>query len=289
MTVGEWLREAESRLASAEIASPRLEAQQLACHVLRVDRSWLLAHPDHDFNDLAGEQLMQRRLAGEPLSYILGWREFYGRTFGVDPSVLVPRHETETVVELALSLGPSSANLNGGSPPADSYSVLDVGAGSGILAITFKLERPSWEITAVDISPDAIATASANARFLEAKVRFVVSDLFESLLGESFNLIVSNPPYIADSETLPIDVAGYEPKGALFAGPDGMHYYRRLATEAPACLFDGGILIVEVGYSQSARVRSLFEANGWVHLETRKDMAGIERALAFRYSYECDI
>jgi release factor glutamine methyltransferase len=266
-----------------------MEAQQLAAHVLRVDRAWLLAHPEEEFNELAGEQLIQRRLASEPLAYILGWREFYGRPFGVDRSVLIPRHETETVIELALALAPPSLNLNGGAPAQDNFSVLDVGTGSGILAITLKLERPHWEMTAVDISPEAIATASASARFLGAKVRLVVSDLFAGVLGESFDMIVANPPYIGTSETLPREVADHEPATALYGGADGLDFYRRIAAEAPTYLHDGGLLIVEVGHTQADSVRALLEENGWSHVETRKDLSGTERAIAARFFHECAI
>ncbi len=254
-----------------------MESQQLAAHVMRVDRTWLLAHPKHEFNDLAGEGLLQRREAGEPLAYILGWREFYGRTFGVDPSVLVPRHETEVLVETALQLG----------PPEGTFSVLDMGTGSGILAVTLKLERPAWEVTAVDISSEALTTASANAKFLEARVRFVLSDGFEGLLGESFDMIVCNPPYIGHAEVLPHEVRAFEPSGALFADNGGLAFYERLAAEAPAYLSDGGLLLVEVGHTQAEQVRMIFEGAAWSVESIRSDLSGIERVVVLRYAFEC--
>ncbi len=294
MTTQSWLQEAESRLRESGIESAYLEAQMLAGHVLRVDRSWLLAHPDHEFNELAGEQLLQRRLVGEPLAYILGWREFYGRTFGVDPSVLIPRHETETLIEAALALGPPLGFPNGGATrptyrPTDlpTYSVLDMGTGSGILAVTLKLERPSWEVTAVDISPPALSTASANARFLGALVRFLLSDGFEAMLGESFDMIVSNPPYVGTAEKLPREVSHHEPEQALYAGSDGLDFYRRISEQAKDHLNDGGSLLLEVGHTQSEAVQRLFESGGWTHVETRRDLSGIERVLAFRHQFEC--
>ena len=277
MRLDEWLRNATTRLDLAGIDSPRLEAQVLAAHVLRVDRSWLLAHPGHDFNDLAGEGLLQRREAREPLAYLTGYREFRGREFGVDPSVLIPRHETEELVEAALAL-----------PDAPAASrVLDLGTGSGILAVTLKLERAAWDVTAVDVSPEALATASANARFHGADVRFVLSDGFGALLGESFDLIVSNPPYIGDDEELPPEVREHEPSTALFSGPTGLEFYVRLAREAPAHLEDDGRILLEVGHTQAAEVRAIFEGAGWSHETTRRDLSGVERVVGFRWRFEC--
>ena len=291
MRLDEWLRAATTRLDLAGVDSPRLEAQVLAAHVLRVDRSWLLAHPDHEFNDLAGEGLLQRREGGEPLAYLTGYREFYGRTFGVDPSVLIPRQETEELVEEALDRG--LAIVDRGDDSSDPKSeirnpkCLDLGTGSGILAITLKLERPAWDVTAVDVSPEALATASANARHLGAGVRLVLSDGFSALLGESFDLIVSNPPYIGDAEELPRDVREYEPATALFSGPTGLEFYARLANEAANHLEDGGLLLLEVGHRQAGEVVALFEGAGWRHETTRRDLSGVERVVAFRPSFDC--
>ncbi len=279
MRLDEWLRNATTRLDLAGVDSPRLEAQVLAAHVLRVDRSWLLAHPEHDFNELAGETLLQRREAREPLAYLTGYREFRGLQFGVDPSVLIPRQETEELIEAALE----SEITN------DSPRVLDLGTGSGILAITLKLERPAWDLTAIDLSSEALATASANARFHGADVRFVLSDGFAALLGESFDLIVSNPPYIGNEEELPPEVKDHEPPFALFSGPTGLEFYARLANEAPAHLEDGGLLLLEVGHRQASEVRALFEGAGWQHETTRRDLSGVERVVGFRWSYECAV
>ena len=276
MRLDEWLRHATTRLDLAGVDSPRLEAQVLAAHVLRVDRSWLLAYPEHDFNDLAGEGLLQRREGGEPLAYLVGHREFYGRKFGVDSSVLVPRQETEELAEAALELSSRQTR-----------SILDVGTGSGVLAVTLKLERPEWDVTAVDVSPEALATASANARFHRAAVRFVLSDGFEALLGESFDLIVSNPPYIGDDEILASEVRDWEPSGALFAGPTGLEFYARLANEAAGYLSDGGLLLLEVGHTQAAAVVAMFEGAGWHHETTRRDLSGVERVVGFRPLFEC--
>lgn len=268
MTVAEWIRLAEARLRQLEVESPRLEAQVLAAHVLRVDRVWLIAHGDEEFPDLAGESLLQRREAYEPLAYILGYRDFYGRTFTVDSSVLIPRHETEILVESALA-------LSGPEP----RSVLDLGTGSGILAITLKLERPHWSVTAVDKSPEALATASANARFHGAKIRFLLSDGFSSLLGESFDLIVTNPPYIGFDEELSASVKSHEPAMALFSGPSGLEFYDRLAVEAADYLDRGGLLAMEVGYRQAESVSQLFRDQNWEVRQVVPDLSGIQRVV----------
>ena len=277
MRLDEWLRNATTRLDLAGIDSPRLEAQVLAAHVLRVGRSWLLAHPEHEFPDLAGEALLQRREAREPLAYLTGYREFRGREFQVDPSVLIPRHETEELVEAALALYGDRPTL----------AVLDLGTGSGVLAATLKLERPAWEVTAVDVSPEALATASVNARFHGANVRFVLSDGFSALLGEGFDLVVSNPPYVGDAEELPPEIRDHEPPGALFAGPTGLEFYERLAREAPDHLQDGGGILLEVGHRQASAVRSIFEDAGWRHETTRRDLSGVERVVGFSWRFEC--
>jgi release factor glutamine methyltransferase len=275
MTLREWLLQAEARLRALGVDSPRLEAQVLATHILRVDRSFLFAHPEHDFPDLAGEAMLQRREAHEPLAYLVGHREFFGRDFRVTPAVLIPRQDTEVLVETALK-------SSGG-------TVLDIGAGSGAIAVTLKLERPQWEVTAVDISPAALEVAEGNAKDLGANVRFLLSDGFEALLGESFDLIVTNPPYIGRSEPLAKEVGGHEPELALYGGETGLEFYERLAREASAYLNDGGQMMMEVGYQQAAAVRALFEAAGWEHVETVPDLSGIDRVVVVRHPWVCAV
>ncbi len=268
MTISEWLRSAGSRLEASGIESFRLEAQLLAAHVLGTDRSFLLAHPDEEFNELAGESVLLRRLAGEPLAYILGWREFYGRRFSVGPSVLIPRHDTEILVEAALE-------FLGTRPGA---SVLDIGTGSGCIAVTLALEA-RCQVTAIDISLEALETAQRNASDLGADVRFVKSDGFAELLDQTYDLIVSNPPYIGSEEQLPREVIDFEPRGALISGQTGLEFYERLAGEAGDHL--KGRLILEVGYMQAFAVEDLFVGKGWRHVETRRDMALIDRVVVF--------
>ncbi|MGV3614887.1 MAG: peptide chain release factor N(5)-glutamine methyltransferase [Fimbriimonas sp.] len=273
MTLREWLTHAELRLRTAGFEAPRLEAQVLAGHILRVDRSFLFAHPEHEFPDLAGEAILQRREGHEPLAYIVGRREFFGRDFRVTPAVLIPRQDTEILVETALA--------------AEAKTVLDVGTGSGAIAVTIKAERPHWNVTAVDVSPAALEVAKENAERLGADVRFLLSDAFEAVLGESFDLIVTNPPYIGRDEPLAEEVGRHEPELALYGGETGLEFYERLAREAAGYLEDGGRLMMEVGYRQAAAVRGRFEAEGWSQVETVADLNGIERVVVVSHPWAC--
>jgi release factor glutamine methyltransferase len=281
MTVSEWIRNATLRLEAAGVESPRLEAQVLAGHVLLADRAWLVAHDDALFPDLAGETLLHRRENREPLAYIVGGREFYGRWFRVRPGVLIPRQDTEILVEVALE-AIDALEERRDPDDFDALRILDIGVGSGAIAVTLKLERPETDVMAVDVSLAAISTARENAELLEANVEISASDLFGKLEEYRFDLVVSNPPYIAESETLSPEVAEHEPSMALFSGPTGLEIYRRLANEAKGRLTDSGSLIVEVGHTQAAAVKALFEEAGWTHLLTKQDLAGIDRVLAFR-------
>lgn len=269
MTVAEWCRAAEARLRAAGVEAPRLEAQVLAGHVLAESRTWVLAHPDHEFNDLAGEGLLQRREAGEPLAYILGHRQFYGRRFWVGPGVLVPRLETETLVQ---------AVLGAGLPPR--AKVLDIGTGSGCIGITLKLESPAWEVVMLDLSPDALRIAQANADTLDASVILVHGDLLPE--GDArFDAIVTNPPYVAAADALPREVRDFEPAMALFAGEDGLAVYRRLAREAGSVLEPGGRLFTEVGDGQADAVIGTFASESWTARGEWRDLQGTRRVLAF--------
>jgi release factor glutamine methyltransferase len=278
MTIAPWLDQAEARLRAAGVESPRLEAQVLGGHLFRKDRSWVLAHGDAEVPELAAETLLLRREAREPLAYILGYREFYGRRFRVTQDVLIPRQETETLVEATLAL----TDL----PDA---SVLDLGTGSGCIAATLKLERPGWNVAASDVSERALAVAQENAEELGAEVRFVLSDGFRELLGESFDRIVTNPPYIGREEELMPEVREHEPEVALFAEENGLAFYRLLAAEAPAHLNDGGMLLMEVGHRQAERVAELFREAGWSHLESIPDLSGVERVVVARWSFGCKL
>lgn len=268
-TLGEWVRDATVRLQMAGFEDAALEAQVLAAHALGQTRSWVLAHPDAPVPPEGGA-LLERRARHEPLSYVTGRREFYGRVFRVGPGVLIPRQETESLVDPALQ-------SQGG-------RVLDIGTGSGCLAITLALERPKWAVTACDISDDALRQAKANAAELNARVNLVQSDLVSALGGEEFDLIVSNPPYIRSNADLPLEIAQFEPAVALFAGEDGLDVYRRLAREAPTVMAEGAQLLVEIGDDMRDAVVEVFVAAGWWLVQERSDLLGRPRALAFALS-----
>lgn len=239
----------------------------MAAHALGKDRSWILAHPESEVPSGA-DALLARRAAREPLAYILGQREFYGRMFEVEPGVLIPRQETETLVDVALE------GLGG--------KVLDVGTGTGCLAVTIKLERPQWMVAACDVSQVALHVARRNAERLGATVHVAKSDLFEAFQGVQFGLIVSNPPYIRAAEELQPEVGQFEPSEALYAGPDGLAVYRRLAAEAGPCLTPWGHLVLEIGDGMAAEVTTVFEEQGWTLVEIRNDLGGTPRAAVFQ-------
>ena len=270
MRLDAWISQAEARLAAGGIASSRMEAQVLAGHVLRVERPWLIAHPDHDFPELAGEPLLQRRLSSEPLAYILGWREFYGRRFAVRPGVLIPRQETETLVEAALELYGAKGSAN----------VLDVGTGSGCLAATLKLEKPGWTVIAGDKSWEALDIATANFKDLGADVLPTLTDGTNAIVYQSLDLIVTNPPYVASDDELASEIRDWEPHDALFAGNHGLAFYEKLAIEASLVLKSSGLLLTELGAGQLERVTTIFEAGGWRTVKSWPDLSGIDRVLA---------
>ncbi|HUX68412.1 MAG TPA: peptide chain release factor N(5)-glutamine methyltransferase [Terriglobales bacterium] len=271
-TLRQLLVQAAAALERAGVAEPRLTAAVLLAHRLGRDRAYLYAHSEAELpaeEQAAWERLIARRAAGAPLQYLTGEQEFYGRRFQVSPAVLIPRPETELVVEAALERLPPDA-------PA---RIVDVGTGSGCIAVTLALERPQAEVVATDRSSAALAVARANAAALGARVAFVETDLLAGLAGP-FDLIVSNPPYVAEAElaTLQPEVREHEPRAALVAGPLGTEIYARLIPQAQAALRPGGWLVLELGYESAAAVRELLGA-GWGEVETRRDLQGWERVL----------
>ena len=271
-TLAECLASAARRLADALALSPRearLEAQILFAHALGVNRAWLIGH-DRDVPPAAPaiEALLLRRLAGEPVAYLLGEREFYGRTFRVTPDVLIPRPDTELLVDLALE------HL----PPRTSRTLLDVGVGSGVVAVSLALERPLCQICGVDLSASALEVARANARALQAQVELLLGDGLDALSGRRFDLIVSNPPYIAAADPhLNQGDLRFEPRLALAAGGDGLDLIRRLVGEAPGHLEVGGWLLLEHGWDQAGAVRDLLHGGGFTGVFSARDLGGHER------------
>lgn len=272
VTLRQWLDEATLQLAQLGIDSAALEAQVLAAHALSRDRAWLLAHSNEPVQDECLDVLLARRLRREPLAYIVGVREFYGRPFAVSPSVLIPRQETETLVDAGLDV------LRDRKKPR----ILDLGTGSGCLAITLSLERPDAQVNAVDISPRALAIARQNSESLGAKLRLLESDLFAALPRERFDLIVTNPPYVSLGAVLEPEVRDWEPGEALFAGPEGLDLYIRLAREARPWLEPDGLLLVELGDGACRAVKRVFEVQGWQMAGTWRDLMGMERVLGVR-------
>ncbi len=273
-TAADCLATASLQLAAAlglEKREARLEARALAAFSWDVAPAWLIAHdtdPLSEAQTTQFETLLTRRLAGEPVAYLTGTREFYGRPFQVSPDVLIPRPDTELLVELAL------ARI----PPGQAKDVLDLGTGSGCIAITLALERPLARVTAVDRSAAALSVAQRNAGILNARVEFLTSDWFDALAGRRFDLIVSNPPYVAAADPhLARGDVRFEPLSALAAGQDGLDDLRRLIRGARTHLRPGGTLLLEHGYDQADAVLALLRANGIRLPRSWADLAGILR------------
>lgn len=270
-TLGELLRSAANRLAAS--ASPRLDAEVLMMRLLGVDRSFLYARPETELPAkvaAAYDTLVDARERGMPVAYLTGEREFFSRVFRVTPDTLIPRPDTERLVDAALQL----------KVPEDAR-VLDLGTGTGALAITLALEVPEWDVTATDASAPALAVARDNAARLGAVVRFLAGDWYAALpAGDRFHLVVSNPPYIAvDDPHLVVGDVRFEPRGALVSAPDGLADIRRIVDGARDVLVDGGWLLLEHGWQQGEAVRAIAEAAGYAPVKTLDDLAGNPRAL----------
>jgi release factor glutamine methyltransferase len=245
--------------------------------VLGVNRAYLLAHPERVLDETqqaAYRALLQRRLAGEPLAYILGEREFFGLTFKVTPATLIPRPDTELLVELALQRIPQHGR------------VLDLGTGSGAIALSIAHSRPDAQVTAVDASAGALEVAQDNALRLNVNnARLLHSNWFSALSNERYDLIVSNPPYIEDADAhLEQGDLRFEPRSALASGADGLDDIRRIVADAKHHLDAGGWLMFEHGYDQAARVRELLAAARYAEVFSARDLSGIERVSGGRYA-----
>jgi release factor glutamine methyltransferase len=271
MTVRTALLQGAKLLDDATVGVARLTAEVLLAHALHRDRAYLYGHPEHDLSELEWlhyGRYLHERMQGKPTQYITGRQEFYGREFRVTPDVLIPRPETEHVVETALRLAP------------DAVRILDVGCGSGCLAVTLRLETGA-AVWGADISPAAVRVAAENARQLDAPVSFVACDLMSALANGSMDLIVSNPPYVplGDKAGLQREVRDWEPHVALFGGATGVEIYERIVRDAERVLRPGGWLVLELGFTTSGRVAAMFGGR-WRDLEIAPDLAGIPRVIA---------
>jgi release factor glutamine methyltransferase len=269
MTIRTALAQGSELLERDRIPEPRLTAEVLLGHAIRCDRAYFYAHPEQQLREVEWihyGRYLDERLKGKPTQYITKRQEFYGREFMVSRDVLIPRPETELLVETVLKLKPAPGIL------------IDIGTGSGAIAVTLslELERP---VVATDLSFEACAIARSNAIKLGARVQFLEADLFKPFADGIADIVVSNPPYIpfSDRASLQREVRDWEPSLALFGGPTGTAIYERLIPEAKRVLKPGGILALEIGFGQSEAVEEL--AAGWVNRQFFPDLAGIPRVL----------
>ena len=248
----------------------------LLSFALRRDRSYLYAHSDDELSEIAWihyGRYLHERLNGKPTQYITKRQEFYGREFRVTPDVLIPRPETEHLVEAAIArIAPGS-------------TVLDVGTGSGAIAVTLALECPTTRVIATDISVAALRVTGHNAAGLHANVSLVACDLINAIANRSVDMLVSNPPYVplAEASGLQREVRDFEPHGALFAGPTGLEIYRRLIADAPRVLRPNGWFLAELGYNSSEPVKAML-GSAWTDVELIPDLSGIPRVISARLS-----
>lgn len=288
LTIAEALDEAAATLREAGTPDARREAASLLAYVLERDRAYLIMHRDEKpahVELIRFRHAVERRAAGEPLQYIKGRQEFYGLEFEVTPDVLIPRPETELLVETALKL---VENI-------ESPLVCDVGTGSGCIAVSLLHEHAGAKVSALDVSAAALRVAARNAarHAVAERVTFLVSDCFDALHAARFkdvrfDIIVSNPPYIAeaDIEELQREVRDHEPHLALTPGGDGLGVVRRLVAEAPTFLKPGGHLVFEIGFDQHEPLKNLIDPRVWTLLDIRRDLQGIPRTVLLRRGWE---
>jgi release factor glutamine methyltransferase len=280
VTVAKAVEEAAERLAVGPHAErARLDAETLLMHTLGVNKAWLLAHASDEIAKERAKcyaEFVQRRFLGEPIQYITGEAEFYGLPFRVTPDVLIPRPETEHLVEQVIALATEFSRPR----------IVDVGTGSGAIAIALARHLPDARITTIDVSEKALYVARENAarNAVSERVRLLAGDLLEPVSGEQFDLVVSNPPYVPDGdrESLSVEVREFEPALALFAGADGLEVYRRLIPAAYAALAPGGHILLEIGYGQAEQVRALLVASGFEGIHFIPDLQGIPRVACGR-------
>jgi release factor glutamine methyltransferase len=269
--VGEALDAARDRLAATS-KNPRRDADLLLEHVLGCDQTALLTHPERVLSAEESQQfhrLVERRLASEPMQYLAGEQEFFGLRFEVSSAVLIPRPETEHLVEAVLERFEREQAVR----------IIDVGTGSGAIAVTLAHALPRSRVTAVDLFPAALEVARRNAQWhaVNDRLTLLSSDLLAEVDGTDFDAVVANPPYIAEGEVLEPQVANYEPHSALYAGPTGLEVYERLIPQAAGVLKPGGWLMLEIGYGQGSAVRNLMR--GWAGVTLIDDLQGIPRVV----------
>jgi len=290
------LTTAIARLTEARVPSPRMNAELLLRFILDSDRAYLYAHPERELmpeEQARYDEVLRQRARGVPAQYITGHQEFWGMDFIVTPAVLIPRPETEHLIETVLKLACHPEERSEGSAVANdqrrttSDRIVDVGTGSGCIAIALAKELPNAEIHATDISPDALEIAEANAarHQMQTRINFHDTDLLRGLESESFDLVVSNPPYVGESEEdqVQLEVRKFEPRNAVFAGPTGLEVIERLIPQAQRVLKPGGWLILEVSGSIAGGVRRLLKE--WTNLRITSDLQGIPRVALAQKSF----
>lgn len=290
MQIAEALQGARTALEQAgpESGNGMLDAQLLMAHVLAKPREYLLAHGEDEITaaqQASYEQLLARRAEGEPLAYLTGRKAFWTFELEVAPAVLIPRPETECLVEAALAI--AASDLQGDAETeaiAEPLTIADLGTGSGAIALALAQELPEAEVIGVDLSPEALAIAAANAARLGLSVRFVQSNWAEALANNSLNMVVANPPYVAvDDPHLGQSSLPFEPRQALVAEQGGMADLRWIAEQAREKLRSGGWLLMEHGYDQQAKLIALLRELGYQQAAGRQDLAGIDRLIVARW------
>jgi release factor glutamine methyltransferase len=294
MKLRDFLGYGESQLdAGPHPDRAKRDAETLLLHLIGKNKAWLLAHAEDDFAGCSAiryASLLERRSKGEPIQYITGETEFYRLPLRVTPNVLIPRPETEHLVEkcLALATHPGAPSFRPplreeweSTNPTSPIRVLDIGTGSGAIAIALGHNLFSADITAADVSLNALSLAEENAKRNGVAIRFLQGDLLAPVAGETFDLIVSNPPYVpsTDRASLAVEVRDHEPALALFAGDDGLEIYRRLIPQAFAALTPGGFIALEIGYGQQPAIQSLLADTGFTNIEFTPDLQGIPRVV----------
>jgi release factor glutamine methyltransferase len=283
----EALTSAIDRFSATDVPSPRMNAELLLMFTIGCDRAFLHAHPERELSEdelRRYEQALSQRSRGIPAQYITGHQEFWGMDFIVSPAVLIPRPETEHVIEAVLECVGSAPlrQAQGRLSPAGSVHIVDVGTGSGCIALAFAKELPSAEIHATDISPEALEIARANAarNQMGARIQFHQTDLLTGLKLGAFDFVVSNPPYVGDSEAdqVQLEVRKFEPRSAVFAGPTGLEVIERLIPAARDALKPGGWLVMEISGTIADGVKPLLK--DWDCARIKNDLQGIQRVIS---------